>query len=175
MSGEDGVRLRDVELEDVELVDRWDADPVLKGEFNDFGMPPHSIRASVEAGTVVGDDHGMLIIERVEDGAAIGTVGWRAVRYGPTSGSRAWQIGIHIVPDGRGRGFGTQAQRLVAEHLFASTDAFRVEASTDVDNIAEQRALEKAGYRREGVNRGAQVRPDGRHDLVLYARLRSDP
>lgn len=174
MSDQGRVRLRTVDVDDIELVDRWEADPVLKGEFNDFGMPPHSIRDSVEAGTVIGDDHGMLMIERADDATPIGTVGWRAARYGPTSGSRAWQIGINIVPEGRGQGFGTKAQRLVADYLFETTDAFRVEASTDVGNIAEQRALEKAGYRREGVNRGAQVRPDGRHDLVLYAILRSD-
>jgi RimJ/RimL family protein N-acetyltransferase len=174
MSGEERVRLRPVRVDDIELVDRWEADPVLKGEFNDFGMPPRSIRDSVEDGTVIGDDHGMLIIERTDDDTPIGTVGWRASRYGPTNGSRAWQLGIHLVPEGRGQGFGTEAQRLVADYLFATTDAFRVEASTDVDNVAEQRSLEKAGYRREGVNRGAQVRPDGRHDLVMYAVLRSD-
>ena len=51
----------------------------------------------------------------------------------------------------------------------------RVEASTDVTNLAEQRALEKAGFTREGVLRGAQHRADGvHHDLVGYAILRTD-
>ena len=169
------VRLRDVSADDLALIDAWDADPVLKGEFNDFGQPPHSIRQDFEAGKIVGDDHGLLVVERVADAAPIGTVSWRAVHYGPPPDSRAWQIGIALVPEGRGQGFGAEAQRLLADHLFATTVAFRVEASTDVDNVAEQRALERAGYRREGVNRGAQVRPSGRHDLVLYARLRTDP
>jgi RimJ/RimL family protein N-acetyltransferase len=44
-----------------------------------------------------------------------------------------------------------------------------------VSNVAEQRALEKAGFTREGVNRQAQFRAGAYHDLVLYARLRSDP
>ncbi len=174
MSDQAGVRLRDVTPDDAALIDRWETDPALKGEFNDFGTPPRSIRESVEAGTIIDDDHGMLVVERVTDGLPIGTVSWRAVWYGPTIGSRAWQIGIAVIPEGRGQGFGAQAQRIVADHLFATTDAFRIEASTDVDNVAEQRSLEKAGYAREGVNRGAQARPDGRHDLVVYARLRSD-
>ena len=63
---------------------------------------------------------------------------------------------------------------MLADYLFATTAVDRVEASTDVENIAEQRSLEKAGFVREGVIRGAQYRPDGRHDLVNYARLRSD-
>ena len=169
------VRLRDVSADDIALIDAWDADPVLKGEFNDFGQPPHSIRQDFEAGKIVGDDHGLLVVERVADAAPIGTVSWRAVHYGPPPDSRAWQIGIALVPEGRGPGFGAAAQRLLAHHLFATPVGFRVVASTDVDNVAEQRALERAGYRREGVNRGAQVRPSGRHDLVLYARLRTDP
>ena len=175
MSDPGRIRLRDVTAADIDLVDAWDSDPALKGEFNDFGQPPHSIRRDFEAGKIVGDDHGLLIVERVADARPIGTVSWRAVHYGPPPDSRAWQIGIALVPEGRGEGFGAEAQRLLADHLFATTDAFRVEASTDVDNVAEQRALERAGYRREGVNRGAQVRPSGRHDLVLYARLRTDP
>jgi RimJ/RimL family protein N-acetyltransferase len=51
----------------------------------------------------------------------------------------------------------------------------RVEAATDLDNIAEQRSLEKAGFRREGVLRGSQWRAGAYHDLVYYALLRTDP
>jgi RimJ/RimL family protein N-acetyltransferase len=46
----------------------------------------------------------------------------------------------------------------------------RLEASTDVDNAAEQRALEGAGFTREGVLRSAQFRDGAFHDLVLYSR-----
>jgi RimJ/RimL family protein N-acetyltransferase len=69
---------------------------------------------------------------------------------------------------------GTIAQRLLAEHLFATTPLDRVEAGTDVDNIAEQKALERAGFRREGVLRGTQVRGGVRRDLVHYGLLRTD-
>ena len=50
----------------------------------------------------------------------------------------------------------------------------RVEASTDVDNIAEQRSLDKAGFTREGVIRRAQYRAGGYHDLVGYSFVRDD-
>jgi RimJ/RimL family protein N-acetyltransferase len=49
-----------------------------------------------------------------------------------------------------------------------------VEASTDAENLAEQRSLEKAGYLREAVLRRAQYRAGAWHDLVNYARLRDD-
>jgi RimJ/RimL family protein N-acetyltransferase len=50
----------------------------------------------------------------------------------------------------------------------------RVEASTDVENVAEQRSLEKAGYQREGVLRRAQYRAGDWHDLVVYSVLRGE-
>ena len=108
------------------------------------------------------------------DGVPVGVVSWHAVWYGPNSGSRALNIGISLAASARGRGVGSRAQRLLVEHLFATTDVIRVEASTDVANVAEQRALEKAGFSREGVLRAAQARADGRHDLVSYSFLRSD-
>ena len=67
-----------------------------------------------------------------------------------------------------------EAQRQLAAYLFAHTRVERLEASTDVDNPAEQRALERAGFTREGMLRSAQFRDGGFHDLVIYSRLRCD-
>ena len=97
-----------------------------------------------------------------------------ASRTGPTRESAAWNFGIDIIPEARGQGFGSEAQRLLAAWLFEHTDAHRVEASTDIENVAEQRALEKAGFTREGIARGAQFRAGRHRDLVTYARLRDD-
>lgn len=109
------------------------------------------------------------------DGEPVGNVSWHRTHYGPNAGSLGWNIGIALAASARGRGIGSVAQRLLADHLFATTAVHRVEASCDVANVAEQRALERAGFGREGVLRGAQYRADGvHHDLVSYARLRSD-
>ena len=111
----------------------------------------------------------------VADGTTVGTVSWHRTAYGPNTGSQAWNIGIGLAPSSRGLGVGSLAQRLLAEHLFDTTPAHRVEASTDVDNTAEHRALGKAGFVQEGVARGAQYRADGRHhDLAVYAVLRGE-
>ena len=105
------------------------------------------------------------------DGDIVGTMSWHAVLYGPTRGSQAWSMGIGLASACRGKGIGSEAQRMLSEHLLLTVH--RVEASTDVDNIAEQRSLEKAGFQREGVLRGAQRRADGvNHDLVMYSRTR---
>jgi RimJ/RimL family protein N-acetyltransferase len=44
-----------------------------------------------------------------------------------------------------------------------------------VDNIAEQKTLEKAGFTREGVMRGGGWRDGAWRDGVIYSLLRTDP
>ncbi|MDI1289067.1 MAG: GNAT family protein [bacterium] len=119
-----------------------------------------------------------LVLERwlievtSQDGSttAVGDMSAHAVWYGPTAGSRAMNIGISIVGDYRGQGIGSIAQRLLAEELHRRGNV-RVEASTDVMNIAEQRALERAGYTYEGTLRLAQQRADGLHDLQVWSHV----
>jgi [ribosomal protein S5]-alanine N-acetyltransferase len=53
-----------------------------------------------------------------------------------------------------------------------SARASLLEATTDADNVAEQKALERVGFAREGVLRGAVFRDGAWRDLVLYALLR---
>jgi len=170
------VCLRDLAPHDVDLVDAWSADPLAGGEFNDFRVPHKPIdREALAKGPFRNERNGELIVERLEDGQPIGTISWHMEHYGPNDRSAAWNIGISLIPEARGNGHGTEAQRLLAEYLFATTPVDRVEASTDIENTAEQRSLEKAGFTREAVLRGAQFRSGARHDLVNYARLRTDP
>lgn len=138
--------------------------PDIAGEFNSFDEPG-------ERPAVAGVGRMIVVLD---DGTPIGSVSWHSVGYGPNRRSRAWNIGITIVPEHRGRGHGAAAQRMLADHLFATSDANRVEATTDTQNLAEQRALERAGFRREGVLRGAQSRAGAWHDLILFACLRED-
>ena len=162
-----------LQLADADLLD-WLNDQQDVGGFNDFGPPDiPTQRDALARGPLRNDHNGTLIIERL-NGEPVGTVQWRAVHYGPPDDSRAWNIGIEIRPSARGQGLGADAQRLLADWLFTNTNANRVEAQTDIENVAEQRSLEKAGYTREGVTRGSQFRLGGYHDLVMYSRLRSD-
>jgi RimJ/RimL family protein N-acetyltransferase len=50
----------------------------------------------------------------------------------------------------------------------------RVEALVGPDNIASQRVLEKAGFRREGHLRSYLVFDRQRADALIYSLLRSD-
>jgi RimJ/RimL family protein N-acetyltransferase len=107
-------------------------------------------------------------IDRTE--VAVGDLSAHAVWYGPTPGSRALNIGISVVNQYRGKGIGAIAQRLLADELHRQ-GIVRVEAQTDIENFAEQKALENAGFKYEGTLRKAQARMDGLHDIQVWSHI----
>jgi RimJ/RimL family protein N-acetyltransferase len=137
--------------------------------FDEFG--PRSERTTVRPAGLEGAG-GLVVLD--EHGAVAGDVSWHWVHWGPNSASRCPMIGIWLRPLARGRGIGQAAQRELAKLFFTHTAVNRVEAHTDVSNIAEQRALERAGFTREGLVRGAQWRAGAYRDGYLYAILRGD-
>jgi RimJ/RimL family protein N-acetyltransferase len=142
--------------------------------YNWFGARrPGRLRRSIEAAEDIDDDGGSFAISR-PTGHLLGEISWRRVSTGPGPASSCWDIGIYVLVAERGSGAGSEAQRLMAAYLFDTTLAERVQASTDISNVAEQRALEKAGFTREGVLRASQYRFGAWHDMVSYSKLRGD-
>jgi RimJ/RimL family protein N-acetyltransferase len=111
-----------------------------------------------------------VVIDGVDGETVVGDMSAHVVWYGPTRGSAAYNIGISLVPEHRGRGIGAVAQRALADLLHAE-GTVRVEASTDAENLVERRSLEKAGFVFEGIARSAQARADGHHDLAVYSSI----
>ena len=168
------IDLRPITTDDLDTLEAWSADPDHDGEFNTFALPrPGAVgRAFAEHGYLT-DDHGRLLIA-TKAGERAGDVSYRHVVHGPGVDNRVYEIGITVAPACRGRGYGAEAQRLLAAYLFAAYPIARAQATTDVTNIGEQRALERAGFAREGVLRRAQFRNGDWHDLVIYSKLRGE-
>lgn len=165
------ITLRPVLESDLPMLALLRTDPVEASEFGFHGFRDNSdlYRTFAEGGMLT-DGGGRLIV--LGGGQPVGVVSWHEVRTAPISGT--WNIGIALLSSGRGHGYGTAAQRALAEYLFAHTRANRVEACTEATNLAEQRSLEKAGFQREGVRRGSAFR-DGRwRDMVVFGVVRAD-
>jgi RimJ/RimL family protein N-acetyltransferase len=146
-------------------------DPAAMGphEWHGWSDPQRLRRSWAESG-LLDDDSGVLIVLHGADRA--GVVDWHKVQAGRTAGS--WAIGIGLAPGFRGRGYGAAAQQLLVRYLFAHTPVNRVEATTEITNMAEQRALEKAGFTREGILRGSTFRQGRYRDAVIYSVLRDE-
>jgi RimJ/RimL family protein N-acetyltransferase len=166
------VRLRPVLEADLPLLEQLTLDPDSTGEFGQFGwFDPLLWRRRWPENQLIGPDGGTLLVIVGEE--RLGLVNWR--RQTTTPAAYYWEIGCALLPEARGRGFGTQAHRLITQYLFAHTTVHRIVAATEVGNIAEQKVLEKAGFTREGVSRGVGWREGAWRDGVTYSLLRTDP
>jgi RimJ/RimL family protein N-acetyltransferase len=173
MKDDDKVRLRPVEERDLDALGLIDTDPAVSEPFEWRGFRDRQARRRRwEADGYLGSEDSLLVVALPDDTFA-GIVGWKPIAgSGPVG---CLQIGILLFPEHRGKGVGTTAQRLLADHLFSTTLVNRLEATTEIDNVAEQRALERAGFVREGVLRGRGFARGKWRDGVMYARLRNDP
>jgi RimJ/RimL family protein N-acetyltransferase len=165
------VALRPVTEDDLAWLDQLHNDPATTGphEWHGWHDPGPQRRHWAETG-MLGDSGGMLMVLHGPD--RVGGISWRMNRTGQIS--YCWAIGIGLAPEFWGRGYGSQAQWLLARYLFAHTQVNRIEAVTEITNIGEQRALEKAGFTREGVLRGATFRAGRWHDQIIYSVLRDE-
>ncbi len=155
------IALRPVQVSDLPVLGTWLNDEDPDGNFNQFGLSPsHALERSFNETGLLTDQQGRLLIV-TPDNTVVGFVSYH-------------QVVIHLAPAYRKKGYGTDAQRLLAGYLFATYPIRRIEAGTDIANSAEQRALEKAGFTREGVLRQAQWRVGEWHDMVVYSKLRGE-
>lgn len=170
----DSIDLRPVAEANLDRLEAWHAESGFAGPFNTFDLvKPGAMRAGFARDGLLTDDRGtMLIVTKA--GEFAGDIGYRSVSFGANRGNNAYELGITVAAARRGRGYGTEAQRLLAAYLFATYPIARVQASTDRENIGEQRALERAGFTREGILRQAQFRAGAWHDLIIYSKLRGE-
>ncbi|MBP2704058.1 GNAT family N-acetyltransferase [Microbispora sp. RL4-1S] len=165
------VRLRPIRERDIPAIEAGASSREGLGELQWFGFRTfHRMRERVTLDGYLGPDSGGLAVD--VGGEVAGWVSWSKQFWGPETTSWSWTIGVILFPAFRGRGIGTAVKKELADYLFAHTVAERIQATTDVRNVAAQRALEKAGFQREGVLRRAQWRLGEWHDQVLYAALR---
>jgi ribosomal-protein-alanine N-acetyltransferase len=171
---EEPVRLRPIEQAGLDVLRRLDTDPSASEPFEWTGFrDPQARRRRWEEDGWLGRDSAHLAVS-LPDGTLAGIVSWRTIKVGGPDGG-CLEIGALLFPEHRSRGLGTAAQRLLTEYLFATTLANRLQAITDTENLAEQRALERIGFQHEGVMRGLAFIGGRWRDGVLYARLRDDP
>lgn len=166
----EAVALRPVAEQDLPFLERLTQDPDAAGEYAWSGWRSLlRFRQGWVEDRLVGDDGGVLLIARGSE--RLGFVSWFQVDFPP---SYYWSMGIALLPEARGKGYGTLAHRLLIQYLFAHTTVHRIEAVTEAENVAEQRVLEKAGFIREGVMRGVFWRDGAYRDGALYSLVRTD-
>jgi len=110
-------------------------------------------------------------IARREEDRLIGTAGLHQIDWRSRTAGFGIQIGD---PAEWGKGFGTEATRLVTAYGFTRANLNRIWLHVYDTNPAGVRVYEKAGYRREGVLRQGVFREGAYHDVYVMAILANE-
>lgn len=164
--------LRIAEKEDVPLLADWVNNVEFMGHYSDF--PTQISKVQLEKRMFEPQLPQMewvdFIIQK-KDGTKIG---W--MPHYISSQNFGWvEIGFYIIPSDRGKGYGTEAIKIMVDYLFMTKDIPRIQAVTNIQNKVSQRVLEKAGFTKEGTLRKALWTGKGRWtDGYLYSILREE-
>ncbi|MDN5785599.1 GNAT family N-acetyltransferase [Pseudorhodobacter sp.] len=112
-----------------------------------------------------------LMMFQRDTGRLLGGITLDNIRRGP---SQAGTLGYWIGQPFARQGFMREAILTVVHHAFTALDISRVEAACLPENAASRGALEKTGFKYEGVAQ-SYLQIGGRwRNHVLYANLRND-
>ncbi|UCG45290.1 MAG: GNAT family N-acetyltransferase [Candidatus Bathyarchaeota archaeon] len=158
------VNLRVMEKEDLPLVTKWANDPEFAGEFEPLEQVT---REEVEKWHSNLDSEEKWFMIEKKDGKKIGHI------FHSPKGPH-YLIGYRLLPSERSKGYCTEAVKILVDYLFRVKRIVRIQAETNPRNIASQRVLEKAGFKKEGVIRKSIFIRGKWEDGVLYSILREE-
>jgi RimJ/RimL family protein N-acetyltransferase len=161
------VNLRVMEKEDLPKLAEWFNEPEFMGEYNGLRQTSRTETEKILESPLELKD---FFIEK-KDGTKIGFITHFYVLH---VAGKQLEIGYSLAPNERGKGYCTEAVNLMVDYLFLSKESIRIQAQTDAKNVASQRVLEKAGFKKEGMLRKNFFMRGNWTDTLLYSILREE-
>ena len=163
------INLRIAEKEDIPSLLQWLNDVRFIGDYMSY--PVQASKSQLEPQVLehklYGNEWVDFIVEK-KDGTKIGFIA-----HFETHG-KLKAIGYALLPSERKKGYGGEAIRIMVDYLFLSKDIVRIQAETHPQNIASQKALEKAGFSKEGIIRQSFFSRGVWRDTALFSILRQE-
>jgi RimJ/RimL family protein N-acetyltransferase len=137
------VRVR--RAEDIPLIAAASRDPETRRRLDDESLTPDRERESIARAEEQwrSGSGAPFVIADAGDDRALGLVN---LQFGEDV-----TVAVSVFPEERGRGIAPRAMRLAATWGLRELGLRRVVAEASADNVASIRAIEKAGFRREGL------------------------
>ncbi|OQO89843.1 GNAT family N-acetyltransferase [Saccharomonospora piscinae] len=106
----------------------------------------------------------------VHDDEVVGEVQLTLVSAATATVEIGWIFSPHVA----GRGYATEAARVLLDHAFETLNAHRIIAHLHPDNTGSSRLCERLGMRHEALHRSDLWVKNGWEDTSIYAILRRD-
>lgn len=157
---------------DTEAIARWSRDSEYLRLLDSDPARPFTLQdAREELNRDAHSDAFHFVIRTRADDRLIGFVGIFAIRWTHGDGT----IGIGLGErEYWGRGYGTEAMRLVVRFAFQELNLHRVSLSVFEYNTRARRSYEKVGFRFEGQERQVLLRDGRRYDEIYMGLLRRE-
>lgn len=169
--GDGEIVLRTRRETDVAAIAEASYDPEIRRRLNDEPLTPDRQEGSVaraEQQWSTGTGAPFVIADAVDDRP----LGLLNLQF--EDDEEVANLAVSVFQQARGRGVAARALRLGAVWGLRELGLARVAAEAAVDNHASIRAIEKAGFRREGILR-AHCRTHGeRHDCAMFSLVSGD-
>jgi RimJ/RimL family protein N-acetyltransferase len=142
--------LRTIQDEDLEAFLAYRSDPAV-AQYQGWEMPytrekaEHFIQEMQRAGPVAPGSWLQLAIQRKNTAEMIGDCAFQLLAEAPAQA----EIAFTLASASQGYGYAVEAVTRLADYLFRELALYRLRASTDVENLASIRLLERIGMRRE--------------------------
>lgn len=162
------VRLSAPLPEDGALLAAWSHDDQYARLLDDDPVRP---QAPGEFTTGPGGDHYYFHVRTLQDDTLIGFVALFNLKWRNQTAELAIGIGD---PALRGRGYGSDALRVLLAFAFEELSLHHVGLTVMDYNTAAIRAYERVGFVREGARRQVVQRAGQRYDLLCYGMLRDE-
>jgi RimJ/RimL family protein N-acetyltransferase len=166
----DMVRLRALRDDDLSALARWEMDPGRMTTLSNRVAPPSETAAKERIAkwcTNDEDDVGFSIETVADPPVLVGHLGL----FGAGPKDRCATIGIALGREHIGRGYGTDAMRVIVDYGFREIGLHRIQLSVAAFNAAGVRAYEKAGFVAEGRRRAAVWHDGSWYDVVMMSIL----
>jgi RimJ/RimL family protein N-acetyltransferase len=158
------VNLRVLEKEDLQSsITEWNNNSEFYGEYAPLTQFSQTEMEKLFENT---ENKKWFIIEK-KDQSKIGFIG-----YFPKDD--CLEIGYALLPSERKKGYCTEAVKTIVDFLFLSRDVVRIQAYTDIGNIASQKVLNKANFKKEGVLRKFRFIRGEWKDYAVFSVLRDE-
>lgn len=169
--GDGEILLRERRESDVPAIAEASHDPETRRRLDDQPLDPRSRQESVrraEEQWSSGTGAPFVIADAADD-QPLGLVN---LQFGDDE--EVASLAVSVFPAARGRGVAARGLRLAAVWGLRELGLARVVAEAAADNHASIRAIEKAGFRREGTLRNHCKTHGQRHDCVMFSLLPGD-
>jgi RimJ/RimL family protein N-acetyltransferase len=156
---------------DVAAIAKASHDPETRRRLNDPPPPPGKVEESLERAEQqwsTGTGAPFVIVDS-DGGRPLGLLN---VQFGEDE--EVASLAVSVFPEARGRGVASRALRLAALWGLRELGLARVVAEAAADNHASIRAIEKAGFHREGTLRAHCKTHGERHDCVMFSLVAGD-